>query len=361
MGLLMKHILVIDDNRTSTAKTVDALKGLYRVSTAKSGREGIQLLKRKQVDLILLDYVMPEMDGLEVLKLLKADPILKRIPIIFLTSNKDTELEAEALENGAVDFIGKPFATKTLVGRVMRTLELEDYKTDMEKKVEEKTEEIRAIQQSIIENLASIIECRDSDSGQHVRRTSAYVELIAKELQKEETYAEILTDDYVDRLVRAAALHDIGKISVPDQILNKPGRLNREEFEIIKRHTTIGGNLIRESLRGVETEEDMDIAEQIALYHHEKWDGSGYPKQLQEEEIPLCARIMAIADVFDALISRRCYKEAYTTDEAFSIIKDSRERHFDPKITDIFLKNRAQIEKIIKRFNDLEEMGEKVV
>lgn len=357
----MKHILVIDDNRTSTAKTVDALKGIYRVSNAESGREGIHILKRKAVDLILLDYVMPEMNGIEVLKLLKADPILKKIPIIFLTSNQDTELEAEALENGAVDFIGKPFATKTLVGRVMRTLELEDYKNDMEKKVQEKTEEIKAIQQSIIENLASIIECRDSDSGQHVRRTSAYVELIAKALQKEEIYTEILTDDYVNRLVRAAALHDIGKISIPDQILNKPGKLNREEFEVIKRHTVIGGELIRESLRGVETEEDMDIAEQIALYHHEKWDGSGYPKQLQEEEIPLCARIMAIADVFDALISRRCYKEAYTTDEAFSIIKDSKERHFDPKITDVFLKNRAAIEEIIKQFNDLEEMGEKVV
>lgn len=130
----MKHILVIDDNRTSTAKTVDALKGSYRVSSAESGREGIQILKRKAVDLILLDYVMPEMNGIEVLKLLKADPILKKIPIIFLTSNQDTELEAEALENGAVDFIGKPFATKTLVGRVMRTLELEDYKNDMEKK-----------------------------------------------------------------------------------------------------------------------------------------------------------------------------------------------------------------------------------
>lgn len=357
----MKHILVIDDNRTSTAKTVDALKGLYRVSSAESGREGLRMLKKKPVDLILLDYVMPEMDGMDILRLLKADPILKRIPIIFLTSNKDTELEAEALENGAVDFIGKPFATKTLVGRVMRTLELEDYKTDMEKKVQEKTEEIKAIQQSVIENLASIIECRDSDSGQHVRRTSAYVELIAKELQKEGVFPAILTDDYINRLVRAAALHDIGKISVPDQILNKPGKLNREEFEIIKRHTTVGGALIRESLRGVETEEDMDIAEQIALYHHEKWDGTGYPKQLQEEEIPLCARIMAIADVFDALISRRCYKEAYTTDEAFSIIKDSKERHFDPRITDVFLKNRPAIEKIIKKFNDLEEMGERVV
>jgi len=357
----MKHILVIDDNRTSTAKTVDALKGLYRVSNAESGRAGIQLLKKKAVDLILLDYVMPEMDGIEVLKLLKADPILKKIPIIFLTSNKDTELEAEALENGAVDFIAKPFAVKTLVGRVMRTLELEEYKTDMEKRVQEKTQEIKAIQQSIIENLASIIECRDSDSGQHVRRTSAYVELIAKELQKEELFPEILTDDYVNRLVRAAALHDIGKISVPDQILNKPGKLNREEFEIIKRHTVIGGELIRESLRGVETDEDMDIAEQIALYHHEKWDGTGYPKQLQEEEIPLCARIMAIADVFDALISRRCYKEAYTTDEAFSIIKDAKERHFDPRITDVFLKNRSAIEKIIKKFNDLEDMGERVV
>lgn len=351
----MKHILVIDDSRTSMARTVDALKGSYRISTADSGKEGLKFLRKKKVDLILLDYVMPEMDGMEVLKLLKADPVLKYIPVIFLTSNQDIELESGCLEAGAADFIGKPFAIKTLLVRVMRTLELEEYRIDMEKKVAQKTEEIKEIQRNVIGNLASVIECRDSDSGHHVKRTGSYVELIAKGLQKNGIYTDILTDEYIDKLAHAAALHDIGKIAVPDSILNKPGRLTKEEFEIIKLHTTIGGELVRETLKGVESEDYMKIAEQIALYHHEKWDGTGYPKQLQEEEIPLCARIMAVADVFDALISRRCYKEAYTLDEAFGIIKDSKGRHFDPKVAQVFLEERTAVEEITKRFNDYAE------
>lgn len=357
----MKHILVVDDSRTSIAKTVDALKGLYHISTAESGKEGLRILKEKKIDLILLDYVMPAMDGMEVLKLLKADPVLKKIPVIFLTSNQDIELESNCLENGAADFIGKPFARKALVGRVVRTLELEDYRIDMEKKIQQKTEEINDIQRNVVVNLASIIECRDGDSGHHVRRTGAYVEMVAKKLQKEGSYTDILTDEYIDKLAHAAALHDIGKIAIPDSILNKPGRLTKEEFEVIKKHTIIGGDLVRESLKGVESDDYMEIAEQIARYHHEKWDGTGYPKQLQELEIPLCARIMAIADVFDALISRRCYKEAYTLDEAFSVIKDSKGKHFEPQITDIFLKSRPEVEQIIKRFRDYTQEGELVI
>lgn len=353
--MLMKHILVIDDSRTSMSRTVDALKDSYRISTASSGKEGLKFLRKKKVDLILLDYVMPEMDGMEVLKLLKADPILKTIPVIFLTSNQDIELESSCLECGAADFIGKPFAIKTLLGRVVHILELEDYRVDMEKKVLEKTEEVKEIQRNVIANLASVIECRNSDLGQHVKRTGAYVGLVAKGLQRKGIYTDILTDDYIDKLVHAAALHDMGKIAVPDNILNKPGKLTREEFEIIKLHTTEGASLARDSLKGVESEEYINIAEQIALYHHEKWDGTGYPKQLEGEEIPLCARIMAVADVFDALISRRCYKEAYTFDEAFGIIKDSKEKHFDPKLVDVFLEERAAVESITKQFNDYEE------
>lgn len=303
---------------------------------------------------------MPEMNGMDVLKILKADPELKRIPVIFLTSKVDVELEADCLECGAVDFIGKPFAIRTLTGRVARTLALEEYQHDMEKKVLEKTERIQEIQQNVITNLASVIECRDSDSGHHVRRTAAYVQLIAKELQKKGIYTDILTDEYIDKTSHAAALHDIGKVAISDSILNKPGRLSKEEFEIIKLHTTIGASLVQDSLCGVETEEYMRIAEQIALYHHEKWDGTGYPKQLKGEEIPLCARIMAIADVFDALISRRCYKEAYTLDEAFGIIKESKGKHFDPKIINVFLAARSEVEKIIRHFNELENAGENV-
>lgn len=356
----MKHILVVDDSRTSMSKTVDALKETYLLSTAESGKEALHFLRKKKVDLILLDYVMPGMDGMEVLKLLKADPVLKTIPVIFLTSNLEIEVEAGCLDNGAADFIGKPFATKTLMSRVTRTLELEGYRHDMEKEVRKKTQEIESIQRNVVINLANVIECRDSDSGHHVKRTGAYVGLVARGLRNSGRYESILSDKFIDKLVQAAALHDIGKIMIPDSILNKPGRLTAEEFDIIKQHTTIGSELAREILTGVESADYMELAEQIALYHHEKWDGTGYPSRLKEEEIPLCARIMAIADVFDALISKRCYKEAYTLDEAFAIIKDSKGKHFDPVAAEIFLQSREQIEFIIRKFVDYGGLAEAV-
>lgn len=356
----MKHILVVDDSRTSMSKTVNALKDTYLLATAASGKEALHFLRKRKVDLILLDYVMPGLDGMEVLKLLKADPVLKTIPVIFLTSNLEIEIEAGCLDNGAADFIGKPFATKTLMSRVARTLELEGYRQDMEKEVRRKTEEIESIQRNVVINLANVIECRDSDSGHHVKRTGAYVGLIAKGLQEAGEYKNILTDKFIEKLVQAAALHDIGKIMIPDSILNKPGKLTPEEFEIIKEHTLIGSELAREILTGVESVDYMELAEQIAHYHHEKWDGTGYPGRLRGEEIPLCARIMAIADVFDALISKRCYKEAYTLDEAFAIIKDSKGKHFDPLAADIFLKSRDQIEVIIHKFVDYGSIAEAV-
>lgn len=349
----MKNILVVDDSKTNRTITKDALCDIYDVRTVSSGKEALKFLQQgAETDLVLLDYIMPEMNGLEVLRIMKAHPKWKQIPVIILTSNKDVELESDCLDMGAADFIGKPFARKTLLGRVARTMELEDFRKNMEQKIQEKTQAIKNIQRNVVINLANIIECRDSDSGHHVRRTGAYVDVVARGLQNEGIYTEILTDEYVEKLVQAAALHDIGKIAVPDSILNKPGKLTPAEFEVIKGHTVVGGELARESLKGIEADDYLEIVEDIAVYHHERWDGKGYPEHLKRQEIPLCARIMAIGDVFDALISRRCYKKAYPLDEAFEIIKESRGKHFDPMITDIFLLHREDIEEITRKFAD---------
>lgn len=355
----IKHILAIDDSRMVLNMVKDALREKYRVTCVESGAEALRFLgqKRKKVDLILMDMVMPNMTGLEVLRSLQAEKETRSIPVVFLTANKSMETESECLEAGAMDFIGKPFAKKTLMMRVNRILELEEYQHNLEAMVEEKTEKIQKIQRNVVINLANVIESRDSDSGHHVKRTRAYVEAIARGLQEKNIYQDILTEEYIARLKDASALHDIGKIAVPDHILNKPGRLTEEEFEAIKNHCAVGGRLVRECLEGVDDNHYMDIAVDIAVYHHEKWDGSGYPVGLKRDKIPLSARIMAMADVFDALISKRCYKDAYPLDEAFRIIHESSGTHFDPKIADVFLSERERVEEIISRFADEKAVG----
>ncbi|MBO5293250.1 MAG: response regulator [Lachnospiraceae bacterium] len=355
----IKHILAVDDNRTNLNIVKDALKDKYRVTCVQSGPEALHFLEqnRKKVDLILLDLIMPHMTGLDVLEQLKKDEKLRTVPVVFLTSNRSVETEITCLENGAMDFIGKPFAPKTLRMRVGRILELEEYQHNLEEMVEEKARKIEKIQRNIVVNLANVIESRDNDSGHHVKRTGAYVEVIARGLKKEGIYADELTEDYIARLRNASALHDIGKIAIPDHILCKPGRLTQEEFEVIQTHCEMGGKLVRECLTGVDDNHYMDIAVDVAVYHHEKWDGTGYPAKLKRDKIPLAARIMAIADVFDALISKRCYKEPYSVEEAFRIIRESRGTHFDPMITDVFLLNRESIINIIQHFQEEEAAG----
>lgn len=223
------------------------------------------------------------------------------------------------------------------------TSNLDRYKDELEKEVEERNAKTIAIQNNTIIGMANLIENRDGDTGGHVKRTSGYVGLIAKAAQEEGYYSEILTDSYIELLVKAAPLHDIGKIAVPDSILKKPGKLTPEEFEKIKDHAAEGGKIVREVLENIEEKEYVDIAEQVASCHHEKWDGSGYPHGLKETDIPIGARIMAIADVFDALVSKRCYKEAMTSKEAFDVIQKSAGTHFDPVLARLFLENKEKV------------------
>lgn len=231
------------------------------------------------------------------------------------------------------------------------TTGLDKYKGFLEKELETKNRDLRAhtekimkLQDGIIIGMANLIENRDGDTGEHVKRTSAYVSMLAKKARENNIYKEILTDAFIERLVKAAPLHDVGKIAIPDSILMKPGKLTEEEFEIMKTHAPEGGRVIKEIFENLEDREFVDMAVDIATYHHEKWDGKGYMKHLQGEEIPLSARIMALADVFDALISKRCYKDEYSLDEAFKIIKESTGTHFDPKLGEIFVEMRPEIE-----------------
>lgn len=214
--------------------------------------------------------------------------------------------------------------------------------------VEERTKKIKHIQRSVIASFANIVEARDNSTGTHIKNTSLYVNIIARALRYDGFYQEILTDEYIEILTDVAPLHDIGKIVIPDKVLQKPGKLTEEEYEIIKTHTTIGVQLVEENLSGVETDEYTKIAKEVVLSHHEKWDGTGYPNGLKGEEIPLSARIMAISDVYDALISKRCYKDAFTKEKALSIIKESKGSHFDPTITEVFLRHLEEIDAVEK-------------
>lgn len=231
------------------------------------------------------------------------------------------------------------------------TTNLDQYKNDLERDVEEKnaalrehSEKMMQLQNSTIIGLANIIESRDGETGGHVKRTSAYVNMLAKAARSAGYYKDLLTDDYIDLLTRAAPLHDIGKITITDNILKKPGKLTDEEYSIIKTHAQSGEKIIHDVIGGIENKEYIDIAADIAAYHHEKWNGTGYGRGLSGEDIPLCARIMAIADVFDALISERCYKKPFTIDDAFGIIEESANTHFDPILAGLFLDLRSEIE-----------------
>lgn len=237
------------------------------------------------------------------------------------------------------------------------TSKLEKYKNQLEEENGRKTqaliehnEKMLAIQENTIIGMANLIENRDNDTGEHVKRTSRYVDLLTRAARKAGYCVETLTDSYAELLIKAAPMHDIGKIAVSDVILQKPGRLTEEEFNAMKEHAAAGGRIIAEAMGGIEEQEYIDIAVQIAEGHHEKWDGSGYPKGLNGNDIPLCARIMAVADVFDALVSKRCYKEAMPVDQAFAIIEESGGSHFDPKLAALFCSIRSEVEKVLCEF-----------
>jgi putative two-component system response regulator len=360
---MKKTILVVDDDRMILNIARDLLESRYNIFTFDNVEDLLDEVEHALPDMILLDLVMPGMSGLEVMSFLKKSAKYKDVPVMFLTATQSAEIETECIQAGAEDFVTKPFVPAVLLSRVERILSLKEYQDNLEKMVKkqsreivkgerelnkaqekllEQEREINRIQREVIDSMANLIESRDCCTGNHVKRTGIYVNRIAKMLQREGIYGKTLTDEYVDLLLKAAPMHDIGKIKIPDSILQKPGKLTVEEFDTMKTHAVQGGRIILDVLGGVESKEFIDMAMDIATFHHEKWDGSGYPKGLCGERIPLAARIMAVADVFDALVSRRCYKEAMSASEAFDILEESAGHHFDPKITYVVLKNREE-------------------
>ena len=333
-------ILVVDDTPDNLDLMGDLLMNDYKVKIANSGKKALEIVQTGQSpDLILLDIMMPEMDGYEVCSVLKSDEKTKNIPVIFLTAKTNSIDEQKGFEIGAVDYITKPISPVIVMARVKTHLDLHNKNVYLEQLVNERTKEIAAIQDVTIHAMASLAETRDNETGNHIRRTQNYVKLLAQHLQFHPKFTHFLNmDGVIDTLFKSAPLHDIGKVGIPDAILLKPGRFEPSEFDIMKSHPELGQNAILQA----ENELGIDVpflqyAKEIAYGHHEKWDGSGYPQGLSGEDIPISARLMAIADVYDALISRRVYKEGMPHAQAVDIILDGKGTHFDPDMIDAFI------------------------
>ena len=352
-------ILVVDDTPENLRLLHELLKRDYRVKLASSGRKAIEIARTApQPDLILLDIMMPEMDGYATCAQLKAQPETRETPIIFLTALTSPEDEELGITLGAVDYISKPFSPSVVLARIRNHLNqkaMADFlrsKHDyLERIIAERTRQIQAVQDATILAMASLAEARDYETGNHIRRTQHYVRVLAEQLAPHPRFAAFLSRADIEILFKSAPLHDIGKVGIPDHILLKPGRLNVEEFEIMKRHAVIGRDAIEQAEKELGAPLDfLAVAKQIAFSHHEKWDGSGYPQGLQGEDIPVAARLMALADVFDALISPRSYKPPMPYPQARAVIVEGRATHFDPDVVDAFLAQQQGFLGIARRY-----------
>ncbi len=354
-------VLVVDDTPDNLTLMSSLLRDDYKVKVANSGERALRIARSETPpDLVLLDIMMPEMDGYQVIEQLKGDPATRDIPVIFLTAKATVDDEKKGLELGAVDYITKPISPPIVLARVRTHLSLKasaDFLRDraafLEEEVARRTREVRAIQDVTILAMASLAETRDNDTGNHIRRTQHYVKALAEQLKTHPRFTAFLTEANIALLFKSAPLHDIGKVGIPDRILLKPGRFDAQEFEIMKTHAMLGREAITHAEKALGTPVDfLRMAKEIAYSHQEKWDGSGYPDGLAGNAIPIAARLMALADVYDALISRRVYKNAMPHKEAVRIITEGRDKHFDPDIVDAFLSIEDEFKAIATRFAD---------
>jgi len=389
----IKHtILVVDDVPENLDVLGDLLQPQYRVRVATSGKRALEVARSQpSPDMILLDVMMPEMDGYAVIKVLRDNAATRDIPVIFVTAMDADEDEERGLGLGAVDYITKPVRPAIVLARVNAHMELKQARDwlknqnrFLEDEIARRMRDNQLMQDVSIRALASLAEARDMETGQHIRRTQAYVEVLTTHLRLHPRFITFLSDTMAQMVVKAAPLHDIGKVGIPDSILLKPGRLTVEEFEIMKTHSAVGGDAIDMAMRDVLSEAEFEIlrnhgyiggnapdsagvefesatlsflavAKEIAMWHHEKWDGSGYPDGLNGDDIPIPARLMALADVFDALSSRRIYKEPMPFDAAVRLIIEGSGKHFDPDIVDAFIANKEMFLEILQRHADTEE------
>ncbi|MBC3830257.1 two-component system response regulator [Undibacterium amnicola] len=356
-------ILIVDDTPDNITLLSALLKDKYKIKIATNGLKALHIASiDPSPDLILLDVMMPEMDGYETCRRLKENPQTNQIPVIFLTAKSQVSDEEMGLKLGAVDYISKPVSPPIVLARVATQLNLvrarnllQDQNKNLEGLVKDRTRKLAKMQDAIIMAMASLAETRDNETGNHIRRTQNYVAALARQLKDLPRFSSELTDENIELLYKSAPLHDIGKVGIPDNILLKPGKLTSEEFEVMKLHTNYGRETILSVERYLgESNEFLRFAREITYSHQEKWDGSGYPENLSGDAIPISARLMAVADVYDALISRRVYKPAFTHEEAIDIMRKGRGSHFDPDILDVFLKITDEFREIAMRYRESE-------
>lgn len=355
------EILAVDDLPALLTLLSELLIGAgYSVRQAPSGELALWSAQMRPPEIILLDVRMPGMNGMDVCRQLKANPVTADVPVIFLTALNEPVDKVQGLALGAVDYITKPYQPEEVLARVNTHITLARYRkaleaerANLEQHVRERTADLVAVAESLraseremsdlqdafIVAMASMAETRDNETGAHIMRTQNYVQALALELASHPRFSNFLTSDTIELLFKTAPLHDIGKVGIPDHILLKPGKLTRDEFEIMKTHTILGRNIISATGKRLHTSNQfLKFAESSTLSHHEKWDGSGYPQGLAGDAIPIPARMMAIADVYDAIISKRVYKEAMEHEQAVQIIREGRGTHFDPDVADAFLR-----------------------
>lgn len=340
-------VLVVDDSPENIYVLAAILKDAYRVKVALNGEKALSIaLSDDAPHLILLDILMPGMDGIEVCRQLKSNERTRKIPIIFVTAKGESDSEECGFSVGAVDYITKPISPSLVKARVKTHLTLYDQNRVLEAEVSKRTlelqmafERLKSASTDTIQRLSRAAEFRDDDTGDHVIRMSNYAAAIAQKMN--------YSLDFVDKLLWAAPMHDVGKIGIPDKILLKPGKLSAEEWHIMQRHSEMGASILTGSDSDI-----IQIAETVALTHHEKWDGTGYPRRLEGDEIPIEGRIVAVADVFDALTTKRPYKDAFPDEKAFGIIIEGRGKHFDPDVVDAFLSEKEEILSIKQRYQN---------
>ena len=342
-SILAKHrtIFVVDDNGTSLTVAEDALSKQYRVIALSSAAQMFAALEKFTPDLILLDVEMPEISGFDAMERLLAEG--HNIPVIFLTSLSDPASEAHGIQLGAVDFIMKPFSVPVLLNRVKNHLDVDELIRKRTAQLTERTAQLERLKNGIVYTMAELVESRDENTGGHIERTAVYMKILIDAMLAEGVYTKNLCKWDLDSVISSARLHDIGKISIPDAILNKPGKLTDDEFVIMKTHASEGGRIIDSAIERTGNAKFLLNAKLIAAYHHERWDGLGYPYGLKGTKIPLQSRIMAIIDVYDALVSERPYKTAFSHEKAVEIIMEGAGRHFDPLITEVFYKSNELI------------------
>ena len=365
MESIRSKIILVDDNMANLTMGRNMLKTFYEVYPAPSAAKLFEILENIQPDLVLLDIEMPEMDGYETIKKMKAVARFAEIPVIFLTSRHDEHSELEGFNLGAMDYIYKPFSGPLLLKRIATQLLVVRQKTELlaqqavleqhvdilEKNMRAKAEQVIQLQNSVLATVADLVEFRDKFTGGHIARTKLYMKALIEELGRKKVYQEEIATWDMDFFLPSVQLHDVGKIAITDLILNKPGKLTPEEYEIMKTHVTVGVDAIEKILDNTAEHAFLRHTLYITGTHHEKWDGTGYPMGLSGMNIPLEGRLMAIADVYDALISVRPYKKAFTHEEACKVIEDGAGTHFDPVLVDVFRGIKHEFARIVEEIS----------